>query len=200
MSRSKPYQPLLLRLLHGVNALVVLAAVVTGFWVYNTFDGRWGKLPLPFVQDIIGIHGTFGVTFLFVMPALAVYSFHAGEKRLVQSDSFAKLKQVGKPIWWYTLHRIANTAMLLAATFSLLSGRMMKEEWLPNGELTQIWYLLHLSAWVTIVICLAIHLLMNAKVGGVPLLLSMFDPKFRPEDSPAHWPNRIRSWLRRPHF
>lgn len=197
MPRSKPYQPLLLRLLHGVSALIALLAIVTSFWVYNTYDGRFGQLPLPRIKDMIGIHGTFGLTFLIVMPAFALYSFHAGQKRLVQPDSFAKLTQVGKPIWWYSLHRIVNTVMLLAATFALITGRMMKEEWLPAGELNHIWYYLHLTAWAVLVFCLAIHLLISAKVGGLPLIVSIFSLGYRPQDSPASWFQKIRSSLRR---
>jgi len=44
MSRSAPYQPLLLRLFHNAHALLVLGALITGFWVYNTYDGRFGTL------------------------------------------------------------------------------------------------------------------------------------------------------------
>jgi hypothetical protein len=197
MPRSRPYQPLLLRLLHGVNALIALLAIVTSFLVYNTYDGRFGKLPLPQIEDIIGIHGTFGLTFLLVMPPLALYSFHAGQKRLVQADSFQKLTQIGKPIWWYSLHRIVNTVILLAATWALISGRMMKEEWLPAGEFNHIWYSLHLVGWVLLVSCLTIHLLMIVKVGGVPLMVSMFELKYRVEDSPSTWLEKIRSLLRR---
>ncbi|HEY9653413.1 MAG TPA: cytochrome b/b6 domain-containing protein [Coleofasciculaceae cyanobacterium] len=197
MSRSRPYQPLLLRLLHDCNTLIAVLAIITSFWVYNTYDGRWLQLPLPAINDIIGIHGTFGVIFLFTLPALAIYSFHAGQKRLVQSDSFQKLTQVGKPIWWYSLHRIINTVILIAATFSLITGRMMKEEWLPAGELNHRWYYLHLTGWVVLVICLGIHLLMIAKVGGIPLMISMFETKYRPEDSPSTWRQKIRSLLRR---
>lgn len=193
MPRSHPYQPSLLRLLHGINAVIALLAIITSFWVYNNFDGRFGKLPIPQINDIIGIHGTFGLTFLLVMPLLALYSFHIGHKRLVQTDSFAKLTQVGKPIWWYSLHRIVNTVMLLAATFSLITGRMMKEEWLPTGELNQIWYQLHLLGWAILVVCLVLHLLMSAKVGGVPLIVSMFSFKYRSEDAPATWLQQIRS-------
>jgi hypothetical protein len=197
MPQSKPYQPLLLRLLHNLNALIALLAIVTSFLVYNAFDGRLLKLPLPRIPNIMGIHGTFGLLFLFVMPAFALYSFHAGEKRLVQPDSFKKLAQFGKPIWWYSLHRTVNTAMLLAATLALISGRMMKEEWLPNQEFYHIWYILHLTSWVLLVFCLAAHLLLNAKVGGANLILSMFDIHYRPQDNPAEWPNKIRSWLHR---
>ncbi|MFM5981538.1 MAG: cytochrome b/b6 domain-containing protein, partial [Sphaerospermopsis kisseleviana] len=47
MTRSAPYQPLLLRIIHGVNGILVIAAIITGFLVYNTFDQRFGKLPIP---------------------------------------------------------------------------------------------------------------------------------------------------------
>lgn len=197
MSRSKPYQPSLLRLLHGINAVIALLAIITAYWVYDTFDGRFGKLSLPRINDIIGIHGTFGLTFLLVMPLLALYSFHIGHKRLVQADSFTKLTQVGKPIWWYSLHRIVNTVILLAATFSLITGRMMKEEWLPTGELDRVWYQLHLLSWAILVVGLLLHLLMSVKVGGVPLIVSMFSFKYRPEDAPATWFQQIRSIFKR---
>jgi hypothetical protein len=58
MPQLSPYQPVLLRILHGVAALLVVLALITGFWVYNTYDKRWGSLPLPSLGDIQGIHGT----------------------------------------------------------------------------------------------------------------------------------------------
>ncbi|MEG4089406.1 cytochrome b/b6 domain-containing protein [Microcoleus sp. Pol12B4] len=198
MPQSRPYQPLLLRLLHGVNAAIALLAILTAFLVYNTYDGRLGKVPVPQITDIIGIHGTFGKMLLLgIMPAFTVYSFHAGQKRLVQPDSFGKLTQLGKPIWWYSLHRIVNTLMLLALTWAIASGSMVKEEWLPAGELTQVWYYLHASGWVVLVFCLAMHLLMSAKVGGLALIVSMFDAAYRLEDSPAAWWKKIRSLVDR---
>ncbi|OKH24174.1 cytochrome B [Hydrococcus rivularis NIES-593] len=197
MSRSRPYQPLLLRILHGFNALIAVLAIITSFWVYNTYDGRLIRIALPKINDIIGIHGTFGLTFLLIMPALAIYSFHWGQKRLVQADSLAKLTQVGKPIWWYTLHRIVNTVMLIAATLALITGRQMKEEWLPAGELHHTWYQLHLLGWVILTCCLFIHLLMSVKVGGIALIVSMFEWQHTPEDSPRLWWQKVRSLLHR---
>ncbi|HBL11074.1 MAG TPA: cytochrome B, partial [Cyanobacteria bacterium UBA11162] len=41
MPQSKPYQPSLLRFLHGVNALIAVLAILTSFLVYNTYDGRF---------------------------------------------------------------------------------------------------------------------------------------------------------------
>ncbi|QLE55050.1 cytochrome b/b6 domain-containing protein [Nostoc sp. TCL26-01] len=195
MSRSTPYQPLLLRLLHGISGILAIAAIFSGFLVYNTFDGRFGKIPIPRIGQIIDIHGTFAVFFFLIFPAFALYSFHAGNKRLLQSNSLQNLTQVGRPIWWVSWQRIANTLMLIAAVLAVLSGRMMQEQWLPTGELNHSWYLLHLSAWVVMVFCLAIHVLMSSKVGGVPLLLSMITFNIRSEDSPTHWLNRLRHWL-----
>ncbi|MDB9373401.1 cytochrome b/b6 domain-containing protein [Nodularia sphaerocarpa] len=194
MNRSAPYQPLLLRILHGISGILVIASIITGFLVYNTFDQRFGKIPIPQIDPIQDIHGTVGLFFLLLLPAFALYSFHAGEKRLLQPDSIQKLTQVGKPIWWVSLQRIMNTLMLIASVLAVISGRMMKEEWLPIGELDHLWYYFHLIAWVIMLCCLAIHVLMSAKVGGAPLLLSMLSGKFRPEDNPRNWYSRLRIW------
>lgn len=195
MSRLKPYLPLWLRILHNSHAVLILAAIVTGFWVYDTYDGRFGKLSLPPIPDLIGIHGTFGLTFFLLLPVFALYAFHAGKQRLWQPESLGQLTQVGQPIWWFSLHRLVNTTLLLAAVFAAISGRMMKEEWLPAKEFYHLAYSAHLIAWATMVVTLACHLLMVIKVGGVPLLLAMVNWKFRPEDSPTHWPDRVQNWL-----
>lgn len=194
MTRSAPYQPLLLRILHGLSGILVIAAIITGFLVYNTFDKRFGKIPIPKIDPIQDIHGTAGLFFLLLLPVFAVYSFHAGERRLLQPDSIQKLTQVGKPIWWVSLQRLANTLMIIASVLAVISGRMMKEEWLPIGELDHTWYYFHLIAWVIMVCSLAIHLLMSAKVGGAPLLLSMFSWRFNSKDSPRNWLSHLRDW------
>jgi Prokaryotic cytochrome b561 len=197
MSRARPYQPLLLRILHGLNAAIALLAILTSFWVYNIYDGRLIQLPFPKIPDIIGLHGTFGLTFFLLMPAFALYSFHLGSQRLIQPNSFAKLTQLGKPIGWYSLHRIVNTVMLLAATWAVITGRMMKEEWLPAGDLDRVWYKLHLSGWVILVSCIGIHILMGLKVGGIPLIRSMFSRHYLLEDSPRVWWNKLQGFWRR---
>ncbi|MCY7338322.1 MAG: cytochrome b/b6 domain-containing protein [Chamaesiphon sp.] len=187
ISRTRPYQPVLLRILHGVAAVLLVLALISGFLIYNTYDKRWGSFALPTIGDIQGTHGTIALTFLLFLPVFALYSFHIGYRRLVQEQSFSQLKQFGKPVWWISLHRFANTLMLLAATFAVVTGRMMKEEWLPNGEIHRQWYLAHLVAWVCVFMSLALHLLMGAKVGGMPLLVSMFNWKTRGEDTPLSW-------------
>ena len=192
MSRVHPYQPALLRILHGVAAVLLVLALMSGFLIYNTYDKRWGSLALPTIGDIQDIHGTIALTFLLFLPVFALYSFHIGYRRLVEEQSFSQLKQFGKPIWWISVHRFANTLMLLAATFAVVTGRMMKEEWLPAGEIHRQWYLAHLAAWVCVFISLALHLLMGAKVGGVPLLVSMFNWKMRGEDTLLPWHQGVK--------
>lgn len=194
MKRNKPYQPLLLRVLHGLNGLFLIAAILTAFWTYDIYDGRWGSISLPFYPAIEGIHGTFGLYTLLIFPAFVFYSFHRGQQRLVQPDSLAKLTQVGKPVWWYTLNRLTNTLSLIALTFALFSGKMMSEKWLPAGELEHGWYYAHLISWVVMVGAIALHLLMNAKVGGSPLLLSMLNWQFHEKDSPILWPAHVAGW------
>lgn len=191
---TQPYQPLLLRILHGLTAICLILAILTAFWTYNTYDGRWGQVPLPEYKDIEGIHGTFGLYTLLIFPAFVHYAFQRGKRRLIQSDSLSKLALVGRPIWWYTLNRLANTLALLALTFALFSGKMMDETWLPKGELDHVWYYAHLISWVVMVGAIALHLLLNARVGGVPLLVSMWNAKFRLQDSPQLWPEKVSAW------
>ncbi|MEO0987489.1 MAG: cytochrome b/b6 domain-containing protein [Cyanobacteria bacterium J06639_14] len=194
MKKNKPYQPLLLRVLHGLNGCFLIAAILTAFWTYDTYDGRWGKIPLPSYGAIEGIHGTFGLYTLLIFPVFVFYAFHRGQQRLVQPDSLAKLMQIGQPIGWYTLNRLINTLSLVALTFALFSGKMMSEKWLPQGELEHRWYYAHLISWVVMVAAIALHLLMNAKVGGAPLLLSMLSWQFQAKDSPKLWPDHLTAW------
>jgi hypothetical protein len=194
LSPSGPYQPFLLRVLHGITGLFLIAAILTAYWTYDTYDGRWGRIPLPTYRDIEGIHGTFGLWTLLIFPVFVIYAFHQGKKRLIQPDSLSKLTQVGKPIWWYSLNRMINTLALVALTFALFSGKMMDEEWLPEGELNHNWYYAHLISWVIMVSMIALHLLMNAKVGGLPLLMSMLTWQFRPQDSPILWSSHLSQW------
>lgn len=182
MASTRPYQPLLLRILHSINGLLVLGALITGFWVYSTYDGRFGTLALPTLPDIQGIHGTLALTFLLFFPLFAVYSFRVGQKRLIQPDTLRNLARAGEPIGWISLQRLVNTLILIASVFALITGRLMKEDWLPAGQLYHTAYNLHLLAWLVMVICLLLHILMSARVGGLSLLLSIVDTQTRAND------------------
>ncbi|NUN66296.1 cytochrome b/b6 domain-containing protein [Pseudanabaena biceps] len=187
MSKISPYQPILLRLLHSAIALFVFGSLITGFLIYDRFDQRFGTLNLPPIRNIIGLHGTIALTFIILLPLFALYSFHIGDRRLVQAKTLEHLSEVGKPIWWVSLQRITNSTLLLSATFAVVTGRMMQEEWLPNKELDQGWYVGHLIAWAVMIFSIAMHLLMSAKVGGFPLLISIYNWKVRAEDMPQSW-------------
>jgi Prokaryotic cytochrome b561 len=194
MSR-RPYQPLPFRILHNIHSLLIVAALVTGFWVYNTFDGRFGSLPLPNLPDMIGIHGTFGLSFFLVMPFFALYSFHVGSHRLIQADSLEHLQDSTTPLGKLSAQQLVNTAMLLAATLSAVSGRMMKEEWLPAGQLNHGWYLLHLLGWLVMLLGLIAHVVMALRLGGTPLVASLASVKVRAADR-AIKPQPTRGLLR----
>lgn len=192
---SSPYQPLLLRIIHNFQGLFVILAIITAFWTYNTYDGRWGKIFLPDWREIEGIHGTFGLFSLLIFPFFVIYVFHRGEKKLIQSNSLKQLKLVNKPIWWYTLHRYINTFNLFALTFAVFTGKMMDENWLPKGELNHLWYTLHLLSWLVIVLAIALHILISVKIGGYPLILSMImNYGARDKDNPKFWGDNIQSW------
>lgn len=192
---SQPYQPLLLRIIHGLIGLFTIAAIITAFWTYDIYDGRWGKISLPQWTEIEGIHGTFGLWTLLIFPLFVIYAFHRGQRRLIQANSFKKLTQFGQPIWWYTLHRLVNTLSILAVTFAVFSGKMMDEKWLPQGELNHRWYYAHLISWLILVSCVVLHVLMSIKVGGLPLVLSIFNLRFRSQDSPNLWREHLDNWL-----
>jgi hypothetical protein len=134
MSLRTPYQPLLLRILHGVTATLVLLALISGYWVYNTFDGRWGRLALPRIDPMVDIHGTIGLGFFVVPPLLVVYSLGAGRRKLLQPNSLGQLARWGSPTAWGALQRLVNTAMLVAAGLLRVSGKLMEESWLPQPD------------------------------------------------------------------
>lgn len=187
MRQSLPYQPILLRLLHGATTLLSLLALISGFLVYNTYDKRWGGLAIAKLSQIQDLHGTIALTFLLVFPLFALYAFHVGDRRLVQANSLQQLKTLGQPQGWIALHRFTTTLMLFSSTFAVLTGRMMKEEWLPAGDIQQPWYLAHLVAWLGVLVSIALHVLLGVKVGGVPLLLSMVQATVRQGDTPRTW-------------
>lgn len=190
--RPRFYYPSLLRFLHGCNALAVILAWLAAIFVYNRYDARLLKLPLPDLPASIDIHGTFGVGLLLTLPLFALYSFHLGSQRLVRSHSFRQLRHLDRPAGWYALHRIANTLMLLAVTLAFATGRMMKEAWLPEGNLQEIWYTLHLWSWVAVGVSLALHVSLGLRVGGTAMLRSIWSRTTRPHDTPRQWTQQVQ--------
>ncbi len=196
MPKSQPYQPLFLRLSHALTTFLVLGAFITGFLVYDSYDRRFGGLELTEEKySLIDIHGSFGFFLLFVYFVFVVYSLIAQRKKLIQGNTLQTLTKINKPVWWYTLLRISNTLALIAVGLSVISGKFQEEEWLTNGELNHLWYFVHLIAWVIILFSILLHVLMVAKVGGVPLIVSMFNIHYKPQDHPKLWLRNIQNWF-----
>ncbi|ACK66023.1 conserved hypothetical protein [Rippkaea orientalis PCC 8801] len=187
----QPYQPLLLRLVHGLTSLFLILAMISAYWTYDVYDGRWGQIPLPKFEEIEGIHGTFGLWTLLIFPTLVFYAFHQGKKRLIQPKTLSHLTQTAQKGWWYHLHRLINTLMLFSLTFAVFTGKMMDEKWLPNGELQHFWYSAHLLSWLIMFLSLGGHLLISAKMGGLSFLVSMIHWSYQPQDSPLNWKNHL---------
>jgi hypothetical protein len=172
----RPYQPSLLRLLHGSMLLLVPAAWLSGLMVYCRHDGRWGALGWAPAGDWIDIHGTLAVLIWPLALLFGVYALSLGRARL---------------------RRAANAAPLLALALAVGSGKLMDENWLRDGQLHQPVYSLHLLAWLMIAGSVLWHAIVVLRRGGTALAASMLRPELRTGDQPQHWPGQLIGWWRR---
>lgn len=168
--RTAPYQPSLLRLLHGGTALLAAAAWLSGLVLLLSLDRRWGSLPFPVPGDWVDLHGLAGLALLPVAGLFVGYACTAGRRRL-----------------WRGFSLVPLLALLLA----LGSGRMMEEDWLREGQLDHLVYRLHLSAWVLLALSLVLHTIAQWRRGGWPLIGSMTRLEWHPQDSPSAWWGQI---------
>lgn len=167
---AAPYQPSLLRLLHGLTAAGALLCWLTGAAVYGQFDGRWGPLPLR-LPDAIDLHGSAGVALKLVALPFLLYCLSLGRG---------------------SLRRPANAIPLLALLLSLASGLLMDEDWLRQGQLHHWVYHLHLGAWLVFGAAVLLHGLAQLRRGGTALALSILRLEIRPGDGPGAWPAQLR--------
>lgn len=167
---SRPYQPSLLRLLHGATALLVLGAWATGWMVYSHFDGRWGHLPVALSGEWIDIHGTVGVMLWPMALLFALYALTLGRFRL---------------------RHVANVVALGALALAVGSGKLMDEDWLRDGDLGQGIYTVHLLAWLAIALAVVVHLASVLLRGGMPLARSMASLQMRTQDRPGDWLHQL---------
>lgn len=170
----RPYQPSLLRLLHGATVLLVPMAWLTGLVVYSTDDGRFGRLPFSMPGNWIDIHGTVGVLLWPIALLFGVYAITAGRSRLRQP---------------------ANALALLALALAVGSGKLMDESWLRDGQLHHLAYSVHLLAWLLIALVVILHVMAVLQRGGWPLARSMASVQLRPGDLPGNWLNQVRRSL-----
>ena len=171
-----PYQPSLLRLLHGITALLVLGCWLSGLIVYSRYDGRWGRLPFTPGGNWIYLHGLAGFLLLPLGLAFAAYALSLGRPRL---------------------KRITNTMALGALGLAVATGKLMQEDWLRDGQLHHLAYSLHLVAWLLIGLAVLLHVGDSLRLGGVPLLASMANTSLRPGDRPGDWPEQVRRFWKR---
>ncbi len=171
-----PYQPSLLRLTHGVTALLVLAAWLSGLFVYSRYDGRWGRLPFTPGGNWIDLHGQAGFLLLPLGLAFAAYALTLGRARL---------------------RRATNAMALGALVLAVATGKMMQEDWLRDGQLHHLAYSLHLVAWLLIGLAVVLHVGDSLRLGGTPLLASMASTSLRQGDLPGDWPGQVRRFLKR---
>ncbi|MCT0225525.1 cytochrome b/b6 domain-containing protein [Synechococcus sp. CS-1328] len=172
----RPYQPSLLRLLHGLTAVLVSLAWLSGLVVYSNDDGRWGRLPLQVGGDWIDIHGTIGVLLWPLAILFALYAISVGRRHLRQP---------------------ANLIALLALALAVGSGKLMEEDWLKDGQLDHVVYSVHLLAWLVMAGAVLTHVSAVLQRGGMPLLRSMVNLQVRANDLPRDWPGQIRRALTR---
>jgi hypothetical protein len=176
MGKVRPYQPSLLRLLHGAMALLVPLAWLSGLIVYSNHDGRFGRLPWQPAGDWIDLHGTVGV-FLWPLALLfGLYALTLGRARLNQA---------------------AHATALLALALAVATGELMNEDWLRTGQLDHVVYNLHLLAWLLVAAAVSWHVATILIRGGTPLARSMFQLKLHSNDLPRDWVSQVGRVLRR---
>jgi hypothetical protein len=161
MAPTSPYQPWLLRLLHGAMVLLVPLAWLSGAVVFSNHDGRWLRLPLQAPGNWIDIHGTIGVLLWPLAALFVIYALSVGRFRLRHG---------------------ANAAALIALVMAVVSGKFMQEDWLRNGDLDHVVYHLHVLAWLLIAAAVAWHIAGVFSRGGIELASSMFKLKVRAND------------------
>jgi len=176
MPPVRPYQPSLLRLLHGTVMVLVPLGWLSGLAAYSIYDGRWVRLPWQPPGDWIDIHGTLGVLLWPLALLFALYALSLGRSRLNQA---------------------ANAAALLGLALAVGSGKLMNEDWLRTGELDHLAYSLHLTAWLLIAAAVLWHLAAVLRRGGTALATSMLQLRVRANDQPRHWPGQLKGWFRR---
>jgi len=173
---AAPYQPSLLRVLHGATALLVATGWITGLLLLGSFDGRWGRLPFTLDGEWIELHARVGLVLALVLLLFVPYSLTLGAGRL---------------------RRFANGLPLLALVLAVGSGLQMESEWLVNHATTPLPYALHLTAWLLLAVSVPLHLIGAVRRGGWPLAASMLSLRLRPHDGPRHWPGQLLHYVRR---
>jgi len=171
-----PYQPSLLRVLHGATAVLVVIGWITGLLLLGSFDGRWGRLPFTLDGEWIELHGHVGVVLALVLLLFVPYALTLGAGRL---------------------RRFANSLPLMALVLAVASGLQMESDFLVNHATPPLPYALHLTAWLLLAVSVPLHLIGAVRRGGWPLTASMLSLRLLPHDGPLQWPGQLLRYFRR---
>ena len=173
---APPYQPSLLRLLHGLTATLAAVAWFTGLLLLLGFDGRWGRLPFNLDGEWIELHAANGVLLTLLVVLFTAYAVTLGAGRL---------------------RRVGNSVPLLALALAVGSGSQMQAEWMLDQRALPLVYAVHITAWFVLALAVPLHLITSLRRGGWPLLTSMLRLQIRPLDGPTDWPSQVVRYLRR---
>lgn len=176
MAMARPYQPSLLRVLHGLTACVVLLAWISGSLLLLGADHPQGAMSLPQMADLGEQHEAIGL--VLVPPSLlfALYAITAGRTQLRQA---------------------ANLLPLLMLVLALGSGLLMDRDGLFSGDLHHLVKNVHVFAWAGLALSVLWHLLAMLRRGGLPLIRSMLSVRVQTHDRPIHWPGQLLRSLQR---
>lgn len=175
MAPNQPYQPSLLRLLHGAVAVLAPLAWLSGLAVLIGYDRHWFPAAAPLPGEWIEIHGTVGVVLWPLAILFGLYALSLGR---------ARLRQPG------------NAAALLSLALAVGSGKLMEEDWLLEGQFDHLAYKLHVLAWALLAGVVLWHVAGVLRRGGPALATSIASLKLRDNDRPQHWPGQLLRWLR----
>ncbi|MCP9818573.1 hypothetical protein KBZ18_03580 [Synechococcus sp. Cruz-9H2] len=95
------------------------------------------------------------------------------------------------------LHGTTAAGVLLPLAMAIGTGKLMQEDWLRQGNLSQLVYSLHLIAWGVMAMAVLAHLAGVLARGGWPLAGSMASLRLKAGDRPADWPRQLAKAVRR---
>ena len=176
MAMARPYQPSLLRLLHGLTALLVFAAWISGSLILLRFDHAQGEFSLPGLPELTEHHQVIGLVLVPFALMFGLYALIAGRA---------------------ALRKAANLLPLLVLVLALASGLLMDDDGRFSADLHHLVKTIHVFAWAALAVSLLVHTLAALRRGGVPLIRSMVSARVQAYDWPTQWPAQLVRSLKR---
>lgn len=176
MAMARPYQPSLLRLLHDLTALLVLAAWISGSLILLGFDHAQGAFSLPGIPELTEHHQVIGLMLLPFALLFGLYALIAGRA---------------------VLSKAANLLPLLVLVLAVGSGLLMDDDGRFSADLGHLIKSIHVFSWADLAVAVLVHTLAALRRGGLPLIRSMVSVRVLAHDWPSHWPAQLVRSLKR---